>query len=181
MLQSNGGLKRLLVMRRKKPAKQQLSKPGTTKVVTSLTQQIRGIPRRSLLKSAVLVGGAISIGAGIHLFDVENRNQHDLSVIGAGQPVVVQVHDPSCPSCRQLKRSAEAVLATMPHIHYRIADLRSSAGREIADKYGAKKVTLLLFGGRGNLVATLVGVQSRQQLEAVLSRQFARESVIDDV
>lgn len=167
-MQSKGRFKRLLSVNRKK-IKQVTSGKGHRRSWS----QSQTLPRRSLLKSAVAIGGVISIGMGIHLFDTNNRLRHDLGVIGAGRAVVVQVHDPSCPSCRQLMRSTEAVLTDMPHIDFRIADLTTEVGRELAARYRVGKVTLLLFDDRGKHLGSIQGAQSVNDLRTAFLQQFS--------
>lgn len=136
------------------------------------------MPRRTILKSAAIVGGAVTIGVGIHLFDTKDKLRHDLSIIGSGKPVVVQVHDPSCPSCRQLMRSTESALKTLPQIEYRVADLTSKAGRTMAAEYKAEKVTLLLFDARGDHLGTIKGVHSKESLQSAFMDQFSIQQVV---
>lgn len=132
-----------------------------------------GVNRRTVLKSAVGIGAAVVIGAGVHAYDVQNKAVHDLSIIGNGKPVVVQVHDPSCDLCRQLKRATETALEASPEIEYRIADLTTKKGEQLAKKYGAKKVTLLLFNDGGEHIDTIQGVTPVDRLKSVFAQQFS--------
>jgi len=122
--------------------------------------------RRDLIKYAGFGVLAIVGAVGIHQYDVRAKTLHDLSIIGEGQPVVLQVHDPSCQLCRQLKSSTETALESLPHIQYRIADLTTKKGREIGQQYSVGKVTLLLFDKRGDHVHTVQGVTPADQLTA---------------
>jgi len=118
--------------------------------------------------------GLASLGAvAIARHDARSRELHDLSVIGDGAPVVVQVHDPSCPSCRRLMSTTRATLEGMPRIRYRIADLTSAGGRAFADDYRVGKVTLLLFDARGRHVDTVQGVTSAGTLRRTFEQRFA--------
>ncbi|MGQ7848254.1 thioredoxin family protein [Granulosicoccus sp. 3-233] len=128
--------------------------------------------RRLLLKSAVGLG-ILGIGAGaISDYDSRQRELHDLTSVGAGEPVVVQVHDTSCPICRSLKSITTKVIADHPHIRFRIADIATGEGQALQRQYGVQKTTLLLFDGRGNLLDTVVGAQSRENLERLFARHY---------
>lgn len=129
--------------------------------------------RRTVLKSSIGIGALIAGGAWLHRHDTVKRERHDLSVIGAGSPVVLQVHDPSCPSCRALMRSTESALSSQPSITYRIADLTTPEGRAIGQQYGVGKVTLLLFNGGGKHLATLQGVKPVSELTTTFERYFS--------
>lgn len=128
--------------------------------------------RRTILKSTAAAGVLIGAGVLIQLYDSKSRDLHDLTSIGNGLPVVVQVHDPSCALCRRLKANTLEALDQMEGVQYRIADLTSSKGREMAAKYGAEKVTLLLFDGRGEHVGTVQGVTPVNELLSTFSRRF---------
>lgn len=117
--------------------------------------------------AALLMVSFAAIASYKHHYDTMT----DLSVIGDGVPVVVQVHDPSCPSCRKLKSNAESALARVKgKIHYRIADLHTGEGRSMANKYHARKVTLLTFDGDGEFLNRHVGIRSVDSLESVFNR-----------
>ncbi len=126
--------------------------------------------RRSFLIYAGLGVASVAGAVGIHRHDVQSKTLHDLSVIGNGTPTVVQVHDPSCPSCRRLKGQTTSALKASPNIQYRIADLTSAEGREMGAKFGVGKVTLLLFDKKGNHVHTVQGVTPAEQLEATFKQ-----------
>ena len=126
--------------------------------------------RRDLFKYAGIGVLAVAGAVGIHQYDVRAKTLHDLSVIGEGKSVVVQVHDPSCRLCRQLKSSTQSALESLPDIQYRIADLTTKKGREVGQRYRAEKVTLLLFNGKGDHVHTVRGVTPPEQLKATFEQ-----------
>jgi len=148
-----------------KPARKQ--KPAVSpqeKEKAKAAKKKPGLSRRSMLLLLGAAPVALAGGYTIHQYDVNNKTLHDLSIIGEGKPVVVQVHDPSCPSCRRLKGATESALETMPDIVYRIADLTNNEGREIGQRYGVGKVTLLLFDAKGKHVHTIQGVTPKEEL-----------------
>lgn len=105
-------------------------------------------------------------GAAIHRYDVQNRNLEDLSVIGQGQPVVVQIHDPGCALCRRLMANTRQALDGKDHVLYRVADIKSSDGAAFQRKHNVPHVTLLLFNGKGRHIDTIQGVTPVDELEA---------------
>lgn len=128
--------------------------------------------RRLLLKSGVALG-VMGVGAGVLAgYDSKQRKLHDLSAIGAGKPVVIQIHDTSCPVCRRLKSRSMSVLGDHEAIEFRIADIASSKGRELQEKYRVQKTTLLLFNAEGKLVHRAFGLQSIEELEEIFTRAF---------
>ena len=126
--------------------------------------------RRLLLRGGLVLAAAVPAALLLHRHDVQARELHDLGVIGDGRPVVVQVHDPSCPSCRRLKGNTETALEDFPDLRYRIADLTETEGRAFGAEHGVGKVTLLLFDGRGRHVDTVSGVTPVETLR----ERFAR-------
>ena len=128
--------------------------------------------RRAVLRSSAV---AVALGVGgwtLHRHDVGSRRRHDLGAIGRGTPVVVQVHDPSCPSCRRLMCATGTALESFPDVEYRIADLATGPGRAFGSRHGASKVTLLLFDARGRLVDTIEGVRTPEHLRDAFAGAF---------
>lgn len=95
------------------------------------------------------------------------RIRADLSVLGSGVPVVVQVHDQRSRESRRLHDRVAGVLEGVePALEWRVVDVNSEAGRRLAREYGADRLTLLLFDGRGELVQRLRGDPGGEVLEA---------------
>ena len=120
---------------------------------------------------AVLIGVlGVSI-AGLAEYRQAWERSHDLTAVGNGKPTVVQIHDPGCALCRQLRANVESALdRTGSDVQYRIADISTPAGRRMQRKYQVPHVTLLLFDGGGGLVRTIQGVTSVPTLESVLGQ-----------
>lgn len=142
----------------------------------SVLQKLAKMPakqkRRLFIKSAVSLG-VFGVAAGaISGYDTQKKELHDLTIIGAGKPVVVQIHDTSCPICRRLKSRTVNVLDAQSQIEYRIADIVTSKGRALQEKYGVQKTTLLLFDAEGGHVDTVFGLQTVEQLESLFARNF---------
>lgn len=128
--------------------------------------------RRWVMKS-VLALGVLSVGAGaLSSYDQSRRELHDLTVVGSGKPVVVQIHDTSCPVCRRLKSRAETVLGKQNDIAFRIADILTPEGRAMQESYGVQKTTLLFFDAQGNHVDTVFGLQTIEQIESRIALHF---------
>jgi len=156
--------------RKSRPAKANPSASGSKAPASGSKKPAFSLSRRHALKYLGIGAIAIVGAVGIHQYDVKAKTTHDLTAIGSGEPVVVQVHDPSCNLCRQLKRSTETALKQSPDILYRIADLTTDKGREIGQQYGVGKVTLLLFNGAGKHVHTVQGVTPAEELTATFAR-----------
>lgn len=146
--------------RRKKANKTPRSRPFTQ------------ISRRTLLKAVTGVGvAAIGIPT-LHAYDKKHRTLHDLSVIGQGKPVVVQIHDPSCPTCRRLKSAVTTALKGTDEIHYRLADITTSEGKTLQNKYAVPHVTLLFFDGHGKRLHTSTGLLTSDQIKLRIGKYF---------
>jgi hypothetical protein len=135
--------------------------------ITSIKQK-----RRLFFKTSVSLGVFGVAAAAISGYETQKKELHDLSVIGAGKPVVVQIHDTSCPICRRLKSRTVNVLDGQSQIEYRIADIVTPKGRALQAKYGVQKTTLLLFDAEGGHVDTVFGLQTLEQLESLFARNF---------
>ena len=142
----------------KKAKKKNHAKPSQHKPV------VKAFNRRSALK--ILTGVGLT-GLGVttlHAYDKKQKILHDLSAIGSGEPVVVQIHDPSCPTCRRLKSAVSTALKSRPGIQFRLADITTKEGKALQDKYGVPHVTLLFFNGNGRHIHTTRGLLTADQV-----------------
>ncbi len=99
-------------------------------------------------------------------------------MIGNGVPTVVQIHNPSCPKCRQLRRNASAAARHLDgKLQFRIADITTSAGRHLQQIYDVPHVTLLLFDGDGKLQRIISGVNGIDTLREAFLAHIERSAV----
>ncbi|MGH1485443.1 MAG: thioredoxin fold domain-containing protein [Cellvibrionaceae bacterium] len=101
--------------------------------------------------------------------------EQDLSVIGNGTATVVQIHDPGCQLCQQLKRNVDRVKGDFEDtVQFKIANIKNQKGSEFASKHRVNHVTLLFFDKRGRRINVINGVtpsaEIRQALEQLASR-----------
>ncbi|WP_300015637.1 thioredoxin family protein [uncultured Roseobacter sp.] len=141
------------------------SKAGTT-----ATTAIAEPSRRDMLKllrnggiGAVILAGGGYFGIGSYRVYAA---EHDLGRLGQGKPVVVQVHDPQCPTCTALQKQTRKALKEFGEcdLVYLIADINTPEGQAFAVRHRVSNVTLLLFDGEGGLRHTVQGMQSKDQL-----------------
>lgn len=136
---------------RKTPSSRQ--KKASSKPAKKMTSLVK----KSLITLAFLAVPVAWLIANEHTA----RAESDLSVIGSGTPVAVQVHDHSCPLCQRLKANAETALAEMEAPPaWRIADINTTKGAEFASQQGVGHVTILLFDALGNRQEIIQGVTS---------------------
>lgn len=135
-------------------------------------------PRRDFMKLARNGAIGLAVFGGVGIFSVRavraTMAEQNLSRVGKGRPVIVQIHDPQCALCTALQRVTRKALrdfdeAEMPYL---VADIRTEKGSAFASKYGVPHVTLLLFDKAGRLVRTLNGPQERSFLTQVFSDHF---------
>lgn len=128
------------------------------------------INRRNVLQWVAGIGLA---GVGIstlHAYDKNQRTLHDLSVIGQGVPVIVQIHNPSCPTCRRLKNAVTSAIKGQVNLEFRLADITSREGKAIQDKYNVPHLTLLFFSKKGELLHTARGLLTPEQITSRINR-----------
>ena len=117
----------------------------------------------------VIVVLATVVGSALAAFKYSYDASHDLAIIGKGVPAIVQIHDPNCPKCNQLRRNASAAAERFgDRLVYRIADIKTTQGRQLQLRHDVPHVTLLLFDGKGELRRVLTGVKD----DDVLYRAF---------
>ena len=138
-----------------------------------------GPSRRSVLLK--LRNGAIAVaiisGAGwvttSHVSAV--LDEHDLSRIGNGTPVVVQIHDPQCALCVALQREARSALSDFKddELQFVVANIKTTGGSRLAARHGVGHVTLLLFDGNGKVRSVLAGSNNRAFLRTAFTNHLA--------
>ena len=94
--------------------------------------------------------------------------EYDLSRIGSGRPVVVQVHDPTCVACRQLQRIvANLQVEFRADMEFLIADLSRPEGKAFANQQQVGSTTLIFFTQDGQRLGVLEGLQEPEFLRKV--------------
>ena len=114
------------------------------------------------------IGGVVVAGGGA-AFAMDFRKklaEQDLSVIGNGTPAIVQIHDPSCPSCAALQKETRSALRAFDpaQFNYRVANITTEAGSRFQGAQGLPHVTLARFNGAGERVHVVNGVQEAEVL-----------------
>jgi len=159
--------------KRKKSARRSTAPKRSVNRQSPKTRRWREI-RQFTLWFALL---ASVVGSGLAAFKYSYDASHDLSVIGKGVPAVVQIHDPDCPLCNQLRRNASAAAERFgEHLLFRIADISTPKGRQLQRRHDVPNVTLLLFDGDGQLRKVLNGVKSDDVLERAFEAHLHRWS-----
>lgn len=156
------------------------SKSRRKKAATSPTETVqvskRQESRRDFLinMSAWGMGGAVLLGGGgAFAFEFSKRmKEGDLSVIGQGKPVIVQIHDPQCRLCAALQDQTREALCTFDEseVYYRVANIRTTSGAEHQRKEGLPHVTLVLYDGDGQRVHVVRGVSPANELKNTFQR-----------
>jgi len=126
--------------------------------------------RRNAIRALIALPVAGAAGAAIHRYDVQNKDLHDLSLIGQGTAVVVQIHDPACQLCRRLMGNSRKALKGQENVAFRVADITTSDGKSFQQKHRADTVSLLLFNADGERVDTVQGVTPVDELKSRFSR-----------
>lgn len=120
-------------------------------------------------KAAITLSVVGVIFASFFAYSNKLKIEHDLSVVGNGTPTVVQIHDPGCQLCNQLKTNLGQVKGEFTDdIQFKTANIKTNKGRSFADRYRVPHVTLLFFDGRGNRVNMIQGVTPAEDIREAL-------------
>lgn len=142
-----------------------------------------GLSRRDLMRRAgfgavglALVGGATYAGMGMYRDYIV---EHDLTRIGKGKPAVVQVHDPSCPTCTALQTQTRRAMKQFGEcdLIYLVADITQPEGQVFARRHNVPHVTLVLLDAQGGVTQVLSGMRQRAELEPILAAHFEAHRV----
>lgn len=127
--------------------------------------------KRLAKRVSILICLAAVLAIPLYFSSNQSRIEHDLSVIGNGRTAtVVQIHDPNCQLCNQLKRNVAAVKGEFKDkIEFKTANIKTNKGGRFAQRYNVPHVTLLFFDKKGNRVNTMQGVSSQEDIQRALS------------
>ena len=126
--------------------------------------------RRSAIRLGVIAALAIPAYLAFSAYSNKQSQLHDISTIGQGKPVLVQVHDPQCGQCRQLLSSVYAVIDEFPEIEFRVVNLRTDQGYKFSTKHEVSKITLVYFNEQGRKKDIVVGLQEQAEVRSFLNR-----------
>ncbi|MEM7208180.1 MAG: thioredoxin family protein [Pseudomonadota bacterium] len=126
------------------------------------------LTRRKFVSIGVFALVGVLAFFGVNAYIEKQEVLHDLSAIGQGRPVLVQVHDPKCSMCQRLLSSVDRVMPDYPDVDFRIANINVPSGNGFARRHSVGNVTLILFDARGNKVDTGIGFQSDDEVRSFL-------------
>ena len=108
-----------------------------------------------------------------YLWYESSKDVNDLSLIGKGENVIVQVHDPGWGSCRELKRVVNSLKPEYTEkIRFILANLNSREGRWFAEYHNVGRVTLIFFKPDGTKINSLTGELDPKNLRKIFDRVF---------
>lgn len=159
-------------MKRKKPkrgASSTKSSPQTNAGHSTAKDGLDYKKRSSLAGAGKFMAITLVVGAAsffLHEAYQDFSAEGDLERVGNGKPSIVQIHDPNCPVCNALQKETRAALSKIDNsrLQYLVANIRTSKGREFANRHNVHHVTLLLFDEFGNLKTVLRGMQEEEAL-----------------
>jgi thioredoxin-like negative regulator of GroEL len=79
----------------------------------------------------------------------QSEIEHDLSALGKGTPTVVQIHDPNCQLCQQLKSNIGKLKGEFKDdIQFKTANIMTKKGKCFANKHNIPHVTYCFLMNR---------------------------------
>ena len=122
-----------------------------------------------------IIVGATALLLAVFMWTLPRGFSTDLSLIGKGNNVAVLVHDQGMMGSEQLMRVVNDLRSQYePQTTFIVADINTPSGRAFANAHGTQSGTLLLFGPRGDKLATLYGPQDQAKLRDSFDQLFRR-------
>ena len=145
-----------------------LRRKSTQSVGEPTRRDAMKVLRNGVIGAGIVAGGGFTALGSFRAYAAE----HDLSRIGQGDPVIVQVHDPGCSMCTTLQKQTRKALKSFDNcgLTYLVADINTPEGAAFAQRFGVPHVTLVLLDGAGNRRQTLSGIRSADQLRPVFAK-----------
>ncbi len=146
----------------------------TTDARQAHAERVKRRDRRLLIRGGIALAVAIPLAVvGVMQYEKRAAVRYDLSVIGNGQPTVVQVMDHGCSECRKLSDNLSSVRREFDgRVQFRLADRGRTDGAILATRHNAGHVTLLMFDGNGRLRTTLTGIQEPGDIRTAILSSF---------
>lgn len=169
--------KKQIMKKSRKP--QSTTKKKQPQATAATPKRKATLSRRAVLSNAKFYGVVLFILLGGAYWGVSSFQsslaEKDLSVLGQGTPVIVQVHDPACQPCIDLQRETRAALSDFDNtdLGYRVADITSEDGLAFATEHAASFATLLFFDGAGEVTRRIRGATDRNTLRAAFLSHVA--------
>ena len=92
-----------------------------------------------------------------------NQNNFDSVIKNAEGPVLVDFWAAWCGPCAMMAPTVEEVAKDHPELT--VGKVNVDEAMELAARYGISAIPTLIYFKNGNPVSTMVGVQSREELE----------------
>lgn len=141
---------------------------AASKRATKSVTRKRAFSARRLVRSLLIALAILAVPVAWFAMEAyQARAVTDLSVIGSGEPVVVQVHEPGCVSCEQLLEQTQEARSRLDEpLSLRRVNITTASGRRFADDHGVMQSTLVLFDARGQVMEVRRGAATADELEA---------------
>ncbi len=131
------------------------------------------IPKKSRLTMNVVIAIFMAGIIGLAIWNLPRGYSVDLSQVGKGKNVVIQVHDHNLVNSTHLMENLSKVRGEYDGvIEFVVADLNLAEGQAFAKMHKVDPATLLFFTPDGNHLGSVQGVQSPDALKNLLNTAF---------
>ncbi|MCH6583695.1 MAG: hypothetical protein IH808_11930 [Proteobacteria bacterium] len=131
--------------------------------------------RKTAYWRTFIIVGATALLLAVFVWTLPRGYSVDLSLIGKGSNVAVLVHDQGMMGSEQLMRVVSNLRSQYePQTMFIVADVNTPTGRAFANAHGTQSGTLILFGPRGDKLATFYGPQDEAKLRDSFDQLFRR-------
>ena len=135
--------------------------------------------KKSRLTTNAVIAIFMTVIIGLAIWHLPRGYSVDLSQIGKGKNVAVQVHDHNLVNSTYLMENLSKVRGEYEGvIEFVVADVNIAEGRAFAQMHKADPATLLFFAPDGKHLGSVQGVQTPDALKNILNRAFNLETRI---
>ena len=130
-------------------------------------------PKKSRLTTNLIIAVFMLSIIGLAAWNLPRGYSVDLTLIGKGKNIVVQVHDHNLVDSTHLMGNLSAVRGEYNGtIEFVVADLNLAAGQAFAKAHKVDPATLLFFSPDGDYLGNVQGVQAPGDLRNILNKAF---------
>ncbi len=129
--------------------------------------------KKSPLTKVIVVVFVLGL-ASLIMWNLPRGYSNDLTQVGNGKNIVVQVHDHDLVNSAGLMENLNKIRQEYKgRIEFVVADLKIAEGQAFATAYNVEAVTLVFFAPDGTPLGTVQGVQDLGTLRNTLNQVFS--------
>lgn len=145
--------------------------PATPQRFPSSRHRSRSFRPRRLMHGMLIALAILAVPVTWIIMEVRStQTLTNLDIIGSGEPVAVQIHEPGHADSERLRRNIDAARQRMDaELAFRVVNINTSRGARFAYEYGVSPATVMLFDANGEISRVVESGEGVDDLETTFT------------